>query len=91
MESLDWIKDENNRATDLAKTGETLNSKAPRLVSFKKRATPLRMVKSIYIQSLYSQAFDKLAFDQKLKKGKNAPELMEEAIELLLKKYKAEF
>lgn len=90
-DSADWIKDENNRATDLAKTGETLNNQAPRLVAFKKKVTPLRMVKSIYIQPFYSQAFDKLAFDQKLQKGKNAPELMEEAIELLLKKYETKF
>jgi len=32
-----------------------------------------------------------LAFSQKLQKGKSAPELIEEAIELLIKKYKAEF
>jgi hypothetical protein len=89
--SLDWINDENNRATDLAKTGETLNNQAPRLVAFKKKTTPLRMVKSIYIQKSHSQRFAKLAFDQKLQNGKTTPELMEEAIELILKKYKIEF
>jgi hypothetical protein len=86
-----WVEEENNRATDLAKTGKTLNNQAPRLVAFKKKAIPLRMVKSIYIQQSHSQAFDKLAFDQKLQKGRTSPELMEEAIELILKKYKTEF
>jgi hypothetical protein len=32
-------------------------------------------------------AFDRLVFEQKQAKGKKAPELAEEAIELLLKKY----
>jgi hypothetical protein len=32
-------------------------------------------------------AFDKLVFEQKITKGKKAPELMEEAIELLIEKY----
>jgi hypothetical protein len=46
-------------------------------------------IKSIYIQESYSLAFDKLVFEQKIAKGKKAPQLMEEAIELLLKKYGA--
>lgn len=89
-DTFSWIKDENSRATDLAKTGKTLNDQAPRLVAFKKKKAPLRAVKSIYIQQAHSQAFDKLAFDQKMQKRKTAPELIEEAIELLLKKYKTE-
>ena len=36
---------------------------------------------------IHSMAFDRLIFSQKQIKGKKAPELIEEAIELLLKKY----
>lgn len=82
-----WIDEENARATNLAKTGETTNNNAPRLLKAVKKLTPVRQIRSIYIQNSYGKAFDKLAFEQKMVKGKKAPELMEEAIELLLKKY----
>lgn len=86
-----WMEEENARAKDLAKTGGTSNNNAPRLIVSKKKATPIRSVKNLYIQESHIRAFDKLAFSQKLIKGNNAPELAEEAIELLLKQYNAEF
>lgn len=82
-----WIDEENARASELAKTGTTTNNNAPLLVKTTKKPAPARHIKSIYIQDSYSLAFDKLVFQQKIAKGKKAPELMEEAIELLLKKY----
>jgi hypothetical protein len=82
-----WIDEENARATNLAKTGETTNKNAPRLIKNVKITTPARKIRSIYIQDSHGKAFDKLTFEQKMIKGKKAPELMEEAIELLLKKY----
>lgn len=82
-----WIDEENARANELAKTGTTANNNAPLLVKTTKKPAPVRSIKSIYIQDSYSLAFDKLVFEQKIAKGKKAPELMEEAIELLLKKY----
>ena len=85
-----WINEENARATNLAKTGETMNNNAPRLIKATNKPTPARIIRSIYIQESHCKAFDKLAFAQKMVKGKKAPELMEEAIELLLKKYNAE-
>jgi len=84
-----WIDEENARANELAKTGATTNNNAPLLVKTTKKPAPVRSIKSIYIQDSYSLAFDKLVFEQKIAKGKKAPELMEEAIELLLKQYKA--
>ena len=51
----------------------------------------MRHIRSIYIQDAHGKAFDKLAFEQKMVKGKKAPDLIEEAIELLLKKYNVEF
>lgn len=86
-----WIDEENARASELAKTGTTANNNAPLLVKTIKKPAPTRHIKSIYIQDSYSLAFDKLVFEQKIAKGKKAPELMEEAIELLLKKYKVNF
>lgn len=86
-----WIEEENARAIDLAKTGGTSNNNAPRLIVSKKKVTPTRIVKNLYIQESHIRAFDKLAFSQKMLKGKNAPELAEEAIELLIKHYNAEF
>jgi hypothetical protein len=84
-----WIDEENARASELAKTGTTTNNNAPLLVKTTKKPAPVRHIKSIYIQDSYSLVFDKLVFQQKIAKGKKAPELMEEAIELLLKKYGA--
>jgi hypothetical protein len=82
-----WIDEENSRASQLAKTRATANDKAPLLVKTTKKPVPVRHIKSIYIQDSHSLAFDKLVFEQKIAKGKKAPQLMEEAIELLLKKY----
>jgi hypothetical protein len=82
-----WIDEENARASELTKTGNTTNNNAPLLVKTTKKPAPVRSIKSIYIQESYSLAFDKLVFEQKIAKGKKAPELMEEAIGLLLKKY----
>ncbi len=86
-----WIDEENARASELAKTGTTANNNAPLLVKTTKKTTPPRHIKSIYIQDSYSLAFDKLVFQQKIAKGKKAPELMEEAIELLLKRYGTDY
>jgi hypothetical protein len=82
-----WIDEENTRASELARTGNTTNNNAPLLVKTTKKPVPARHIKSIYIQDSYSLAFDKLVFQQKITKGKKAPQLIEEAIELLLKKY----
>lgn len=86
-----WMEEENARAKDLVKTGGTSNNNAPRLIVSKKKVTPARVVKNLYIQESHIRAFDKLVFSQKMLKGKNAPELAEEAIELLIRKYNGEF
>ena len=87
MIANNWIDEENARATELVKTGNTTNSRAPLLVKNTKQPTPIRRIRSIYIQESHGLAFDKLVFEQKIAKGKKAPELMEEAIELLIEKY----
>jgi len=85
--SNNWINEENARAEKLSQTGGTANHNAPRLVKAKKRVIPARSVRSIYLQESHSKAFDRLVFEQKMVKGKKSPDLIEEAIELLLKKY----
>ena len=84
-----WIEEENARAEELAKTGTTTNNNAPFMVKKVRKAIPARSVRTIYLQEQHSRALDKLAFEQKMCKGKKTPELIEEAIELLLKKYNA--
>lgn len=86
---LDWINKENERAIDLCNKKETQNKNAPKLIKQKlKKPVLKRQIKSIFLQKSFSIAFDKLVFDEKMKSGKNAPQLIEEAIELLVNKYK---
>lgn len=81
-----WMKEEDERSEELKKSGTTENATAPRL----ERVTraPKRMQKAFYIQDQHAAAFERLVFEQKTIKGKKAPALAEEAIELLLAKYK---
>ncbi|ORU94829.1 MAG: hypothetical protein A6F70_10035 [Cycloclasticus sp. symbiont of Bathymodiolus heckerae] len=81
-----WMDEEDERAESQADTGQPPNAEAPQLVRKEAKAPP-RATKGFYIQELHSMAFDRLVFEQKQAKGKKAPELAEEAIELLLKKY----
>lgn len=83
-----WMDEEDTNAEKKSIVTDLPNADAPRLVRAKKPNAPPRATKGFFIQEKYSLAFDKLVFDQKLSKGKKAPELAEEAIELLLKKYK---
>lgn len=87
MNQPNWMDEETSRADDLQSKGTTVNATAPKL----ERVTraPSRKQKAFYIQDQHSDAFERLVFDQK-KAGKKAPELAEEAIEMLLKKYGAE-
>lgn len=79
------MDEEQERAEDLKKSGTTTNNTAPILARVTR--APKRMQKAFYIQNTHAQAFEKLVFNQKMVKGKKAPDLAEEAIELLLKKY----
>ena len=80
-----WMDEETQRAEDLAAGGTTQNAEAPQLV--RAARAPSRKQKAFYIQDGHAAAFERLVFDQKQAKGKKAPELAEEAIELLLAKY----
>ncbi|MCK5384946.1 MAG: hypothetical protein KAJ29_05165 [Alphaproteobacteria bacterium] len=84
--NADWMEEEDQRAEKQAALGVTANSDAPALVR-KREQEPPRSTKGFYIQEVYSRGFDRLVFEQKMAKGKKAPELAEEAISLLLEKY----
>ncbi len=88
MPKPSWMDEEEGRADDLTETGKTANDDAPKLARVTR--APKRMQKAFYIQDQHAKAFERLVFDQKTIKGKKAPELAEEAIELLLEKYKTE-
>ncbi|GAW87810.1 conserved hypothetical protein [Bathymodiolus platifrons methanotrophic gill symbiont] len=81
-----WMDEEDERAEQQVETGKRPNAEAPQLVR-KEAKAPTRSTKGFYIQEKYAMAFDKLVFSQKQVKGKKAPELAEEAIKTLLKKY----
>ena len=84
-----WMDEENERATSLSKTGKTTNDKAPRIqsVSVSKEISTKRSIRSIYIKESHQRMLDKLIFEQKMAGGKKAPDLLEEAIELIVRKY----
>ncbi|NOR69626.1 MAG: hypothetical protein GQ532_08030 [Methylomarinum sp.] len=79
------MEEEQQRAASLTEKNETAHNAAPQLVRIRK--APPRMQKAFYIQEKYAEAFDDFVYKQRKKKGKKAPELAEEAIKMLLKKY----
>ncbi|MBL4679590.1 MAG: hypothetical protein JKY88_02555 [Pseudomonadales bacterium] len=85
----DWMQQEEQRADELAQTGQTSNPDAPQL-SRTTRA-PERMQKGLYIQPKYAHAFeDFVTAQRRAGKGMCAPELAEEMIKDLLIKYGAD-
>ena len=81
-----WMDEVDEKAERQAETGKRPNAEAPQLVRQEVKA-PARSTKGFYIQEKYAMAFDQLVFNQKKEKGKKAPDLAEEAIKMLLKKY----
>lgn len=80
-----WMDEEKNRAEKLSKTGATANEQAPKLARVAPRA-PTRKQKAFYIQEKHASAFETLVFELR-GTGVKAPELAEQAIELLLQKH----
>jgi hypothetical protein len=85
-----WMDEENERAKSLSQTGKTTNDKAPRIKSVSKEISTKRSIRSVYIKESHQRMLDKLIFEQKMVGGKKAPELLEEAIELMIEKYNIE-
>ena len=82
-----WMDEENERAKNLSEAGKTTNDKAPRIKSASKEISTKRSIRSVYIKKSHQHILDRLIFEQKMVGGKKAPDLLEEAIELIAKKY----
>jgi hypothetical protein len=80
-----WITEETEKVSELLRNGETPNSNIGFKIKQKKKEK--RQIKNFYITKASADAFDTVVFNQKLKKGKTSPELIEEAIEYLANKY----
>ena len=88
--SPEWLNKEESRAKNQSKKGQvTANPTAPRLVKTKASAPKARRIlKGLRIKEDLVAKFDVLVAEQKNKSGKNGTTLADEAIELLLSKYK---
>ena len=87
----DWLDGEQTRAKELAATGQKVNNPSADK-STKRRKTvkadrPQRTLKGFRIRSDYQQYFDELVAREKHASGKKGPDLVEEALELLFKRY----
>lgn len=80
------MDEEESRAEEITETGGTSNPKAPQLVKVSRE--PARKQKAFYIQESFAEMFEDLAYLEKKEKGKKAPQLAEEALLMLFKKYK---
>jgi hypothetical protein len=84
-EEVDWMEEEIERAEKLNKQGQTNNNEAPEFIKVKK--APSRMQKNFFMKKTYVYALEDLETELKRKGGKKMPELIEEAVEQLLKSY----
>lgn len=80
-----WMEEEEERAEETADTGKTANANAPKMV--KVHREPSRKQKAFYVQDTYAEAFDELVFRERKKKTAKGPQLIEEALIMLFKKY----
>ena len=86
----DWIQQENARSDEFTQSNDDVNNPTapkPKLRRKSKTAHLNRGAKLFRIRLDYQQKFDELVTRMKYAEGKNAPTLIEEAIELLLRKY----
>lgn len=80
----DWLAVEADRAAKLHKSGRMVNNPSAR------KTIPKRTLKGFRIRVDYQQRYDVLLATLKHAKGKKGPELIEEALELLFRKYERE-
>lgn len=76
----DWLTGEAERAADLRDSGRKVNNPSA-------AKTPPRSLKGFRIRRDYQQRYDVLAATVKHTEGKKGPELIEEALEMLFRKY----
>ena len=76
----EWISEENTRAKDLTEKGRASVNPAAAV-------KPQRSLKGLRFRVDYQRRFDLLVAKEKHSSGKNGPDLVEEAFELLFEKY----
>ena len=77
-----WLAEEQSRVQDLVARGQNSMNPAAAL-------KPQRRLKGLRFRIDYQQRFDMLVAKEKHASGKNGPDLVEEALELLFEKYQA--
>lgn len=85
--SANWMESDNSKAVEQAGAGVMPNPEAPQLTR-KKTREPARKTRGLYIQQRHFSAYATLVSSEKINGGKTSPELIEQAIELLLKEHK---
>ncbi len=90
MSQPDWLNQEDKRAGRLSASGKVVsNPAAPKPRARDQKPQPIeRSLKGFRLRVDYQQIFDSLVAEQKHITGSKGPDLIEEALLLLFKKYK---
>ena len=86
----DWIQQENVRSDEFTQSNDDVNNPTapkPKLKRKSQKAHLNRAPRLFRVRLDYQEKFDGLVARMKYAEGKNAPALIEEVIELLLRKY----
>ena len=86
----EWMSEEETRAEDQVATGKLVNESAvlkKRKAKKPKAPRPLRVLRGWRPSRDRAAAFDMLVAEQKNTSGKNGPELIDEALDLLFTRY----
>ena len=86
----DWLQLEIERSEEFTQSNDDVNNPTapkPKLRRKSKTAHLNRAPKIFRVRLDYQEKFDELVTKMKYTEGKNAPTLIEEVIELLLRKY----
>ncbi|MEE9398534.1 MAG: hypothetical protein V3V31_16165 [Methylococcales bacterium] len=86
----DWLNQEDKRAGKLSESGQSVsNPAAPKPKTRNQKSDNVdRSLKGFRLRVDYQQRFDTLVAEQKHISGKKGPDLIEEALAMLFKKYK---
>lgn len=82
-----WMEEEEERAVDNLKKNQTENPDAPRMVKIEQKKVLTRTTRGVYVQDDIWDEFEAVIYKQKKAKGKNKPELVEEALSYIIEKY----
>lgn len=87
-----WLKGEDERADELSKSEQAVNNpdaNPPKRRKLKavNEDRPERTLKGFRIRIDYQQRFDTLVALEKYRSGKKGPDLVEEALKMLFRKY----